>query len=254
MSKLTEASASPSPSNPTSLGETYMSYKTGKQILSSTEIQDQGPKSYKITFAQVLTRYRPKKKSEKGKQRHVHYKHAEMERLRTMVSIHTHEEIPTPTPTTKLRLRPLLLSLTPGSDKNNGPRAISGPHKQGCCDTSGLIQGVYILHKKQHAARELDSDQLLSGRMRNPTGSEGTSGFPNDLRVKKQPPGSKRPQGPKYDLRGDRILPIERKNTMSPGPELECCVVSCRVVLFVMGVVEPSRDHVVEDWTHRPPE
>ncbi|WZZ50791.1 hypothetical protein YC2023_050898 [Brassica napus] len=24
---------------------------------------------------------------------------------------------------------------------------------------------------------------------------------------------------------GDRILPIKRKNTMSPGPELECCVV-----------------------------
>ncbi|KAH0873504.1 hypothetical protein HID58_070866 [Brassica napus] len=45
--------SSPSPSNPTSLGETYMSYKTGKQILLSTEIQDQGPESYKITFEQV---------------------------------------------------------------------------------------------------------------------------------------------------------------------------------------------------------
>ena len=30
-----------------------MGYKTGKQILSSTEIQDQGPESYKITFEQV---------------------------------------------------------------------------------------------------------------------------------------------------------------------------------------------------------
>ncbi|KAH0883890.1 LOW QUALITY PROTEIN: hypothetical protein HID58_059986 [Brassica napus] len=104
MSKLTEASGSPSPSNPTSLGESYVGYKTGKQILSSTEIQDQGPESYKITFEQgqnlevliktpvfhlekmtllqVLTRSRPKKKSEKGKQHPVHYKHAEMERLR----------------------------------------------------------------------------------------------------------------------------------------------------------------------------
>ena len=53
MSKLTEASASPSTSNPTSLTETYVGYKTGKQILSSTEIQDQGPESYKITFEQV---------------------------------------------------------------------------------------------------------------------------------------------------------------------------------------------------------
>ncbi|KAF2594282.1 hypothetical protein F2Q70_00043368 [Brassica cretica] len=53
MSKLTEASASPSPSNPTSLGETYVGYKTRKQILSSTEIQDQAPEYYKITFEQV---------------------------------------------------------------------------------------------------------------------------------------------------------------------------------------------------------
>ncbi|KAF2550477.1 hypothetical protein F2Q68_00034504 [Brassica cretica] len=42
MSELTESSASPSPSNPTSLRETYVGYKTGKKILSSTEIQDQG--------------------------------------------------------------------------------------------------------------------------------------------------------------------------------------------------------------------
>ncbi|KAH0898502.1 LOW QUALITY PROTEIN: hypothetical protein HID58_048070 [Brassica napus] len=78
--------------------KTYVSYKTGKQILSSTEIQDQGPESYKITFEQVQNlevliktpvyhlekrlSSRPKKKSEKGKQRPVHYKHAEMERLR----------------------------------------------------------------------------------------------------------------------------------------------------------------------------
>ncbi|KAH0880093.1 hypothetical protein HID58_067487, partial [Brassica napus] len=45
--------SSPSLSNPTSLRETYVSYKTGKKILSSTEIQDQGPESYKITFEQV---------------------------------------------------------------------------------------------------------------------------------------------------------------------------------------------------------
>ncbi|KAH0917433.1 LOW QUALITY PROTEIN: hypothetical protein HID58_025093, partial [Brassica napus] len=53
ITELTEASASPSPSNPTSLRETYVGYKTGKQILSSTEIQDQGPESYKITFEHV---------------------------------------------------------------------------------------------------------------------------------------------------------------------------------------------------------
>ncbi|KAF2604162.1 hypothetical protein F2Q70_00025783 [Brassica cretica] len=82
--------------------------------------QDHGLPSGKTTILQVLTRTRPKKKSEKGKQRTVHYRHAEMERLRTLVSIHPHEEVSTPTPTTKLRLRPLLLCLTPGSDNNNG--------------------------------------------------------------------------------------------------------------------------------------
>ncbi|KAF3597536.1 hypothetical protein DY000_02022350 [Brassica cretica] len=214
MSKLTEASPSLSPSNPTSLRETYVGYKTGKQILSSTEIQDQG-----------LTRSRPKTKSEKGKQRPVHYKHAEMERLRTLVSIHPHEEVPNPdsdykapapTSASILNTRPRAIEISgphkqeycdtsgliqgacilhktlvsihpheevpnPDSDYkapaptsasilNTRPRAIeiSGPHKQEYCDTSGLIQGACILHKKQHAARELDSDQFPNGRMRNP--------------------------------------------------------------------------------------
>ncbi|KAF2532520.1 hypothetical protein F2Q70_00029954 [Brassica cretica] len=157
MSKLTEASASPSPSNPTSLGETYVQ---NLQVLIKTPVYH-------------LEKRLPS---------------------RTLVSIHPHEEVPTPTPTTKLRLRPLLLSLTPGSDNNNGPRAISGPHKQEYCDTSGLIQGVCILHKEQHAARELNSDQLPSGRMRNPNRRSPGLGQPpgsrNDLRVPTTSPDS----------------------------------------------------------------
>ncbi|WZZ27118.1 hypothetical protein YC2023_010519 [Brassica napus] len=182
-------SASPSPLNPTSLRETYVGYKTGKQILSSTEIQDQGPESYKITFErvqnlevliktpvyhlekQLSSRFQHgpglRRNQKKGKQRPVHYKHAEMERLRlaklhmTLVSIHSHEEVPTPTLTTKLWLRPLLLSLTPG--KNERPRAIeiSGPHKQEYCDTSGLIQGVCILHKYCHVQGAIHKFLLL---------------------------------------------------------------------------------------------
>ncbi|KAF2534682.1 hypothetical protein F2Q70_00030026 [Brassica cretica] len=186
MSELTESSASPSPSNPTSLRETYVGYKTGKKILSSTEIQDQGPESYKITFEQVqnlisksisvepyiternlrpepgsthqdpglpsgkttllqvLTRSRPKKKSEKGKQRPAHYKHAEMERPWTLVSIHPHEEVPTLTPTTKLRFRPLLLFLTPefvqGATITMGMRLKAGI---GLINLSMLVKTTY---------------------------------------------------------------------------------------------------------------
>ncbi|KAF3582323.1 hypothetical protein DY000_02030677 [Brassica cretica] len=126
----------------------------------------------------------------------------------TLVSIHPHEEVPTLTPTTKLRLRPLLLSLTPGRDNNNGPRAIeiSGPHKQEYCDTSGLIQGFCTLHKKQHAARELDSDQFPNGRMRNPNSLRVLNKFLQDLekvnlqvfynpRAQQRPHGLKEPPG-----------------------------------------------------------
>ncbi|KAF3577035.1 hypothetical protein DY000_02030675 [Brassica cretica] len=64
---------------------------------------------------------------------------------------------------------------------NTRPRAISGPHKQEYCDTSGRgkqrkpgtwvsesISLIVAFCRKQHAARQLDIDQLPSGRMRNP--------------------------------------------------------------------------------------
>ncbi|KAF3579570.1 hypothetical protein DY000_02031646 [Brassica cretica] len=101
------------------------------------------PLKYKI---KVLTRFTPKKKSEKGKQRPVHSKNAEMERLRTLVSIHPHEEVPnpTPTPTTKLRHRPLLLSLTPefvqGATITMGMRLKAGI---GLINLSMLVKTTY---------------------------------------------------------------------------------------------------------------
>ncbi|KAG2247470.1 hypothetical protein Bca52824_087098 [Brassica carinata] len=108
--------------------ETYVGYKTGKQILSSTEIQDQGPKSYNITFEQVhnldVLIKTPVYHLEKPLS------------SRTLVFIHQHEEVPNPTLTTKLRLRPLLLSLTPGKNERVRVPAfgswVPGP-KSGSC-------------------------------------------------------------------------------------------------------------------------
>ncbi|KAF3598520.1 hypothetical protein F2Q69_00036241 [Brassica cretica] len=232
MSKLTEASASPSPSNPTSLRETYVGYKTGKQILSSTEIQDQGPKSYKITFEQVhnldVLIKTPVYHLEKPLS------------SRTLVFIHQHEEVPTPTPTTKLRLRPLLLSLTPefvqGATIKMGMRLKAGI---GLINLSMLVKTTYnpessmqhgnsivtsfrtveceiptglekvnlqVLYNPRAQPRPQGLEELLGSqltsvslndlRVLNTTSwSRGTSGFPIDLRV------PKRPQVPKYDLR-----------------------------------------------------
>ncbi|KAF3595378.1 hypothetical protein DY000_02022237 [Brassica cretica] len=218
MSKLTEASASPSPSNPTSLGETYVQnlqvliktpvYHLEKRLPSRTlvsihpheEVPTPTPTT-KLRLRPLLLSLTPGSDNNNG----------------TLVSIHPHEEVPTPTPTTKLRLRPLLLSLTPGSDNNNGPRAISGPHKQEYCDTSGLIQGVCILHKEQHAARELNSDQLPSGRMRNPNRFFVTPGPNKQPQGLKEPPGSQTTSESRRNLRVQNHLRVLNTTSGSRG-------------------------------------
>ncbi|WZY99635.1 hypothetical protein YC2023_071964 [Brassica napus] len=61
-------------------------------------------------------------------------------------------------------------------------------------------------------------------------------------------------------LKGDRILPIKRRNTKSPGPMLECCVRVSRglwnprvSVAPIYGVALGKDDRIASCWTLGPP-